>query len=322
MRIAEIVAGCLLLVSCSSTPSAEQPVASSATASAQASASASASASSSASAVATADHGAPAGSGAAAAGSGVPVAPALPTPALVIVEPAKIAGNPPRLGVLSPSKGLVIPTAKAAAFDVRVSAKDWKPAAGDHVCVALDRASCRRVDDIAKPIHLGDLGALDAGQHVLSVLARHASGEFFRPAGKGLVPFASVSFFVGKKVPPVVKDGAPMLFFTPPEKGPAPPEGVLIDFFVANGEVHEGKLIVTASVGGPGIESGIGLAVKENKPLRLQNARPGEYISRVTLLQYVPDLGAGGGSLVSVTYTAKPLEGPFGEITRSLFVTK
>ena len=65
------------------------------------------------------------------------------------------------------------------------------------------------------------LGALDEGQHVFSVLARRATGEFYRAEGKS-VPFASVSFFVGKKVPPTHKEGSPMLFYTPPERGPAP----------------------------------------------------------------------------------------------------
>jgi hypothetical protein len=239
----------------------------------------------------------------------------------VLVEPVKAAGPPPRLGVVAPAKNQVIPAAKAPMFDVRVSARDWKPGAGDHLCVVLDKGSCKRVTDASKPVALGELGGLEPGQHVISVLARHATGEFFRPAGKS-VPFASVSFFVEKKVPLVHKDGAPMLIYSPPEAGPAPPEGVLIDYFVANGEVQEGKLIVTASIGGPGIESGTGLSIKENKPLRLQNARPGEYVSRLTLMQYVPAEIAPVGAKVSVTYTAKALETPFGEAMRSFFVLK
>jgi hypothetical protein len=239
----------------------------------------------------------------------------------VLVEPTKAAGKPPALAISAPAKNAVIPAAKAAAFEARVSAKDWKPAAGDHLCVVLDKRPCRRVDDASKPIRLGDLGALEEGQHVLSVLARRASGEFFRPAGKA-VPFASVSFFVGKKVPAVHKDGAPMLFYSAPEAGPAPADGVLIDFFVANAEVRSGAAVVTASVGGPGIESGIGLLVEANKPLRLRNARPGEYLSRLTLLQFVPDLGDAKSASITVTYTAKPVPGPFGLVERTFVVKK
>ncbi len=250
-----------------------------------------------------------------------PVAtPPLPTPTLVIVEPTKPTGKPPVLGITAPAKNTLIPTAKTATFEARVTAKGWTPAPGDHVCVVLDHGSCKPVPDASKPIRLADLGALDEGQHVFSVLARRKNGEFYRPEGKS-VPFASVSFFVGKKVPPIHKDGSPMLFYTPPERGPAPSDGVLIDFFVANATVKHGDFIVTLSVGGPGIEKGIGLPIEENKPLRLKDARPGEYASRFTLLQYNPDLGATKAT-ITVTYTAKPVPGPFGEITRSFFVTK
>lgn len=112
-----------------------------------------------------------------------------------------------------------------------------------------------------------------------------------------------------------------MLFYTAPSKGPAPTDGVLLDFFVANAVVKKGDVIVTASVGGPGIDRGVGVAIEENKPVRIKNARPGEYISRMTLLQYIPQLGD-TKSMVTVTYSAQPVSGPFGEITRSFFVTK
>jgi hypothetical protein len=307
------------------TPTADPPSASAApstspssAATAIASASSTASASASASATASPATSTSAASTAAAAPP-EPAAPALPPVTLVQVAPAA-AGKPPVLGLVAPAKNLVIPAAKAATFDVKLSAKEWKPASGEHLCLVLDKRPCRRVDDATKPIRLGDLGALDEGQHVLSVLARRASGEFFRPVGKS-VPFASVSFFVGKKGTPFHKDGAPMLFYSPIERGPAPSEGVLLDFFVANGVVADGQFVVTASVGGPGIESGTGLALKDGRPLRLAGARPGEYISRFRLMQFVPELGE-SKALTSVTYTAKPVPGPFGEVERTFVVTK
>lgn len=244
----------------------------------------------------------------------------LPKPVLAIVEPTRAAGKPPVLSISAPTKGALLPATKAGTFDAKIAVKGWKPSGGDHVCAVLDRGSCRRIEDPSKPVRLADFGTLDEGQHVFSILARRANGEFYRPDGKQ-VPFASVSFFVGKKSTPWFKDGSPMLFYTPPEKGPAPADGVLLDFFVANATVKKGDTIVTASVGGPGIESGVGLAIEENKPVRVKNARPGEYISRFTLLQYMPNLGD-TKSVVTVTYTAQPVPGPFGEITRSFFVTK
>lgn len=253
--------------------------------------------------------------------STTPAAPALPAVSLVQVEPTKGSGKLPVLGISAPAKNALIATAKAATFEGKVTVKDWKPTGGDHLCVVLDKRPCKRIEDASKAFKLAELGALDEGQHVLSVMARRASGEFYRPSGKS-VPFASVTFFVGKKVPAVHKDGAPMLFYSAPEAGKAPAEGVLLDFFVANAEVRSGDAVVTASVGGPGIESGVGLAIQDNKPLRLLNARPGEYLSRFTLMKFVPDLGPANSSAITVTYSAKPVPGPFGQVERTFNVTK
>lgn len=318
-----LVAASLALASCGpALPPAEPSPDPSTSAAAAASplAATAASVGASASAATTA---APAGAATAAASAGTapapPSAPALPAVRVVQVEPTPFKGKPPVLGITAPAKNLVIAKARAATFEVRLSAKEWKPAAGDHLCVVFDKRPCRRTDDVTKPIPLGELGELDDGQHVLSVMARRASGEFFRPAGKA-VPFASVSFYVGKKVPPVHKDGTPMLFFSPPERGPAPAEGVLVDFFVANAVVRSGDVAVHASVGGPGIETGVGLVIDSNKPLRVTNARAGEYLARMTLMQFIPDLTS-SSTATTVTYTAKPATGPFNETVRSFFVT-
>ena len=112
-----------------------------------------------------------------------------------------------------------------------------------------------------------------------------------------------------------------MLFYTAPEKGPAPGEGVLIDFFLANAEIRSGSFVIAATVGGPGIESGVGLLLDADRPIRIKNARPGEYLSRLTVLEFVADLGE-SKSQTTVTYTSKPMKGPFAEVERSIFVTK
>lgn len=243
----------------------------------------------------------------------------LPKVELVQVDRTKVAGKAPELLISQPTKNAVIPTAKAATFDARVGIKSGQLAAGDHLCVVLDKRPCKRVDDPSKSIPLGSLGALDDGQHVLSVLARRANGELYR-TGKS-APFASVPFFVGKKTPSVHKEGAPMLFYTAPEKGPAPADGVLIDFFLANADVRSGVYVIAATVGGPGIENGVGMLLETDRPVRIKHAREGEYLSRLTLLEFVPNLGD-SKSVTTVTYTSKPVGGPFGEVERSIFVTK
>jgi hypothetical protein len=250
-----------------------------------------------------------------------PPPPPLPPVELVEVPATPLSGPPPALSIAAPAKNQVIPAQKVAAFEIKLSSKGWKLGeGGNHLCVVLDRTPCRRVDDLGRPLRLGDIAAfIDEGQHVLTVLARRGSGEFVRPAGKS-APVASHSFFVGKKVPPVHKDGSPMLFFSPPEGGPAPPEGVLIDFYVTNAEVAAGKYVVHASVGGPGIEQGIGIAIHAPQPMRLRNARPGEYIARLSLFRFGSELGE-SKSFTTVTSTAQPVGGLFSEVTRSFQVT-
>jgi hypothetical protein len=250
-----------------------------------------------------------------------PPPPPLPPVELVDVPASPLSGPPPTLSIAAPVKNQIIPTKKAAAFEIKLAVKGWKLGEGGfHLCVVLDRRPCRRVDDLKRPLRLGEIDAsLDEGQHVLTVLGRRGSGEFVRPSGKS-APFASHSFFVGKKVPPIHKDGSPMLFFSPPESGPAPPEGVLIDFYVANAEVAAGKYVVHATVGGPGIEQGIGVSIRGQHPVRLRNARPGEYLARLSLFRFASELGE-SKSLTTVTSTAKPVEGLFSETTRSFQVT-
>jgi hypothetical protein len=239
----------------------------------------------------------------------------------VEVAPTALEGPVPSLTLKTPAKSQVIPAAKAGAFEIKLTVKGWKIGEnGNHLCLVFDRRPCFRIDDPARPIRLGDLGAsLDEGQHVVSILARRGTGELVRGKGKS-VPFASSSFFIGKKAPPAHKDGAPMLFFSPPDEGPAPPEGVLIDFFLANAEMGDTKYVVHASVGGPGIETGVGLSLHDNRPMRLKGARAGEYLARVKLMRFEGELGQEGAA-AAVALTAKPVPGPFGEITRTFRVS-
>lgn len=249
-----------------------------------------------------------------------PAPPALPKVELVVVEPSPAEGPPPALAISAPGKNQVIASNKAAAFTLKLSAGGFKVGdRGKHLCVVLDRRPCRRVDDLSKPIRLGDLDAsIDDGQHVISVFARLGSGEVVRPLGKRAA-FASSSFFVGKKGPLAHKDGAPMILFSPPPEGAMSGEGLLIDYYVANTEIADGKVVVHASVGGPGIDGGVGLSLSSWKPLRVKNARPGDYIARVSLSGYQAELGA-SGSHTEVRYAAQPLKGAFAEVTREFRV--
>lgn len=281
------------------------------------------SASPSASASAAPDDRPAASASASAAATAAPEAlpPALPAVEVIAVDPAPPEGAPPSLTIKAPRRNQVIPAKKAPSFAIKLGAAGWKLGdGGKHLCVVLDRRPCHRVDDLTRPLRLGDLeSSLDEGQHVLSVMARRGSGEFVRPQGKRAA-FASISFFVGKRGSIVHKDGAPMLFFSAPAEGAPPPEGVLLDYYIANAEIAEGKYVVHASVGGPGIDTGVGLSLASWKPLRVRNARPGDHLARFSLFRYIPELGE-STSHTTVTYESKPVGGPFSEVTREFRVT-
>jgi hypothetical protein len=253
-----------------------------------------------------------------------PKAPAEPALPPVEIVPAIVAGGAaplPSLTIAAPTKNQVIPAAKAGAFAVKLKLKGWTLAAGgNHLCVRIDRHPCRAVTDLEAPLTLKEIDpTLDDGQHVITVLARRASGELVKPSGKSAA-FASLSFFVGKKAAPVWKDGGPMVFFDAPADGPAPADGVLLDFYVANAEVAAGKYQIQASVGGPGLGPGAAMILDSQAPLRIKNPRAGEYLVRLALLGRKASLGESSSS-TTVSLGSAPVGGAFSEVTRSFRVT-
>jgi hypothetical protein len=254
----------------------------------------------------------------------VPSAPREPALPPVEIVPAIVAtgGAPlPSLTIVAPAKNQVIPAAKAGAFAVKIKVTGWDLApGGNRLCVRVDKHPCRAMTDLKGLLTLRDLDpSLDDGQHVLTVLARRASGELVKPSGKSAA-FASLSFFVGKKGPPVWKDGGPMVFFDAPADGPAPAEGVLLDFYVGNAEVASGKYQIQASVGGPGLGAGAAMILDSQGALRIKNARPGEYLVRLALLGRKASLGESSSS-TTVSFGSAPVGGAFSEVTRSFRVT-
>jgi hypothetical protein len=250
-----------------------------------------------------------------------PPAPVVPPVEVVAAIAASGASPLPSLAISAPTKNQVIPTAKAGAFAVKLKLTGWDLApSGNRLCVRIDKHPCRTVTDLKAPLTLKEIDpTLDDGQHVITVLARRASGELVKPSGKSAA-FASLSFFVGKKSPPVWKDGGPMVFFDAPADGPAPAEGVLLDFYVANAEVAAGKYQIQASVGGPGLGPGAAMILDSQAPLRLKNPRPGEYLVRLALLGRKASLGESSSS-TTVSLGSAPVGGAFSEVTRSFRVT-
>ena len=253
--------------------------------------------------------------------SAAPSEPPPPVAELVVEAPSPGPAKMPSLAITAPTRNQVIPTAKAPAFAVKLKVTGWElGASGNRLCVRIDKHRCHTVTDLKAPLTLKEIDpSLDDGQHVLTVLAQRASGELVKPAGKSAA-FASLSFFVGKKIPPVWKDGDPMIFFDPPADGPAPEGGVVLDFYVANAEIAAGKYQIQASVGGPGLGAGAGVILDAITPLRIKNAQPGEYLVRLALLGRKAAITESSSS-TTVSFASTPVGGAFSEVTRSFRVT-
>ena len=98
-----------------------------------------------------------------------------------------------------------------------------------------------------------------------------------RSRGKG--PSRRSHFWVGKKGKSEWKPKDPMLVYSRP-KGTyngSKADHVLVDWYLVNAELGEGKYSIKATVSGPGIEGDRTLKITEWKPYALDNLRNGDY---------------------------------------------
>jgi len=216
--------------------------------------------------------------------------PQLPPVDLVAGAPAPAPEKAPTLSIKAPSANQVIPADKAGDFEVKLDLKGWDvPANGNHVHLILDNRPYKRIDDAKAPIKLKDLDpsySLSEGQHVLVAFPSRHTHESVKPIGKSS-PLAVVTFWVGKKGTPAWKPTDPTLIYSRPKganDGPPPGEGILVDFYLANAELADGKFSVEATLTGPGAETGKKAAIKSWTPFRIKDVRDGSYKLRLVLL--------------------------------------
>ena len=243
-------------------------------------------------------------------------APVSPPPALPAVEFAEGANAPPpdkapTIALRAPARDQVIPLDKAGDFEVKLDVKGWDvPAGGNHIHLILDGHPYKRIDAPTLPIKLKDIDPnyeLKEGQHVLVAFPSRHTHESVKPIGK-VAPLAVVPFWIGKKS----KDAAwkptdPTFIFSRPKganNGPPPAEGILVDFYVANAELGDGKFSIEATLKGPGLEDGKTVTIKDWKPWRIKNPRSGAYTLHMVL----------NGK------DAKPVPGAWNDVTREFRV--
>lgn len=217
-----------------------------------------------------------------------PPVPELPPVEIAVGTPADAPPKAPTIAIKAPTMNQVIPTDKAGDFEVKLDLKGWDvPAGGNHVHLILDGRPYKRIDDAKGPIKLKDLDpsyTLSEGQHVLVAFPSRPTHESVKPIGKA-APLAVVTFWVGKKGEPTWKPTDPTLVYSRPKganDGPPPAEGILIDYYLANAELGDGKFQIEATLTGPGAESKK-TTMKTWAPYRIKNARDGAYKLRLVL---------------------------------------
>jgi hypothetical protein len=228
----------------------------------------------------------PAAPGASAQDDAGPPAPKAPEITLTLGAAAPDPPEKPTIKLLTPAKGQVIPADKAEDFEVKFEGKNWKTAADDaHFHFILDNHPYKRVWT-GKPIPLKELhsgGPIKEGHHVLVAFPSRASHESVKTAGALFV----TEFWVGKKGPPAFDITKPMLIYSRPKgdyKGDHA-NHVLVDFYLANVSLAEGKEHVHIKVSGPGIDGAKEAdATKWGPPFYLDNLQDGTYSVKLELL--------------------------------------
>lgn len=215
-------------------------------------------------------------------------------------------GALPTVAITAPARDQVVANDKAADFSVKLDVKNWQTAQGSsHVHLILDNKPYKAIYDPKQPVKLSELTggeALAEGQHVLVAFPSRANHESVKTKGA----FVAIPFWVGKKgdakADPTKK---PLLVYSRP-KGEYKGEmanHVLVDFYVSNVTLAEGKEHVNVTVTGVGIDKPLEAKVEKfGTPLYLDNLQNGAYDVKTEL----------------VDGSNKLIEGPWNSTTRSI----
>jgi hypothetical protein len=212
--------------------------------------------------------------------------PAADKPALpeVAFGPQTASDQPkklPKVTISAPTAEQSIAKEKAKDFDVKLNVKDWETAPGSsHVHLILDNKPYKPIYDPKKPVKLSELvpagEELAEGEHLLVAFPSRMNHESVKAPGA----LASVHFWVGKKGKSEWKAKDAFLIYSRPKGtyNASKADHVIVDWYLANAELGDGKDSLKATVKGPGLdEGGRSLTIKEWKPYVLENLRNGEY---------------------------------------------
>ena len=201
----------------------------------------------------------------------------------VAFGPATASDSPkkaPKVTIKSPTAEQAVAADKAKDFEVKLEVKDWETqTGGPHVHLILDNKPYKAIYDPKVAVKVSELLGGDSiaeGEHLLVAFPSRMNHESVKAQGA----LAMVHFWVGKKGKSEWKAKDPMLVYSRPKGAynASKADHVLVDWYLANAELGEGKFTIKANVTGPGVEGdGRSLKIAEWKPHALDNLRNGEY---------------------------------------------
>jgi hypothetical protein len=211
----------------------------------------------------------------------------------------------PTVKITAPTSGQVIAADKAPAFVVKLDVKNWQTAMGSqHVHLILDNHPYKAIYDTKAPVKLSDLmngDPLNEGEHILVAFPSRQNHESVKTKDA----LATLSFWVGKKGATATDlKKQPMLIYSRPKgdyKG-LQASHVIVDFYVANVTLAEGKEHVHITVTGPGIADKLeAKAEKFGPPYFLDNLQNGVYTIKLDLMTGGADMKLIPGAWNSTT---------------------
>jgi hypothetical protein len=210
-----------------------------------------------------------------------PEKPAMPDIAFGPTTASDAPKKLPKVTIASPTAEQSIAADKAKDFDVKINVKDWETqTGGPHVHLILDNKPYKPVYDAKGAVKLGDLvpagETVAEGEHLIVAFPSRMNHE----SVKGQGALAMVHFWVGKKGKSDWKAKDPMLVFSRPKGtyNASKADHVLVDWYLANAELGDGKYSIKATVTGPDLGTdGRTMKITEWKPYALENLRNGDY---------------------------------------------
>jgi len=210
-----------------------------------------------------------------------PEKPALPDVTFGPTTPSDAPKKPPKVAFKSPTAEQAIALDKAKDFEVKIDVKEWPTElGGPHVHLILDNKPYKAVYDPKQPVKLSELvaagDAVAEGEHLLVAFPSRMNHESVKAQGS----LSMVHFWVGKKGKSEWKAKDPLFIYSRPKGAynASKADHVLVDWYLANVELGEGKFSIKANLTGPGVEGdGRTLKIAEWKPYALENLRNGEY---------------------------------------------